>query len=49
MRLLLVVETVKTEIRFPKLIVKYTVFPCMRVEESVSGFYESVDSVVSLE
>ena len=47
LRLLLELETVKTE-TFPKRIVKYTVFPCMLVKESVSGFYESVDSVVSL-
>ena len=46
--LLLVVETLKTERRFPKWIVKYTVLPCMRVKGSVSGFCESVDSVVSL-
>ena len=48
LRLLLVVETENTERIFAKRIVKYPVFPCMWVEERVSGFFESVDSVVSL-
>ena len=30
-------------------IVKYTLFPCIRVKEGVSGFFESVDSVECFE
>ena len=39
LRLLFVVETVKTDrrLRVAKKIVKYTVFPCMHVKESVSA------------
>ena len=48
MTLLHLVETVKKEGRFPTRIVKYTVFPWVCVIESVSGFFESVDSVLSL-
>ena len=48
LRLVLVVETVKTERRLAKRIAKYAVSPCMHVKESVSGFFESVDRVVAL-